>query len=506
MALEVVPLIAVTLFFVGSFTYAYATLQLEEIRANWEARRCDPLVMTMAQMVPTDPAVDKDAFATENFSFCIGRLVQASIGAAMAPMLATFGQTMNATEPINQAMNSLRGSAASLTDPIQSIFSKSWDKFRQIGWQIVRIFSKLTSAMHRIFGIAVSSVFAGIAVMKGIQNAVGFVIQVCIIILIILSILVIFAWFFMWPIIPIIIMCISVISSTVYAANVSGLSGSFCVAAGTEVACKDGWRPVETVLPGQELADGQKVEGILVMTAEGSSCVELEGVVLSDSHLVFWQGAWRSAGECSSVRVPVKERLFCLNTSGRTWVVRGGAGKGTQGQLLLRDWEELPDGCDEWWQELVSKLINHGLHVKAPAGAMGRGLFGRDTLVYEKQRGPINISAVHIGDVIKDKAGEREEDDTWTTVLGIVADISESTPVRGPNRSAWVKKGALWVRMGTRREAHEMVGYHLITSSGTFTADSYWVRDFTEVGAQNIAITYPYVLSVLDTRFSHPPS
>ena len=479
--LEAVPLLATTLAFISIFAYSYAQLELEEIKANWNERRCEPLVMVMAALIQVDPKKDPGAMAIENFQFCIGNIIDSSIAIFLAPMLQLFTFQMDATKPITDSMNYLRAMAASLLKPLNDLFNTLWGKLMIIVYQSARIFFQLYSAMDRVFGIATATVFAGMAMYKGIQNTMGFVIQVIIAILIILCVLVIFLFFVMWPVIPLILTMIGILSTTVYAANVSGMSGSFCVAPWTLVKVKGGYKRVHELVPGEELDHGV-IEGVLAV--EGSSCVRIDGIVISKTHLIKHEGEWIMAEQHPAAEpADYAGLLYCLNTSTRQWTV-----KGTDADHVLRDWEEIDEGSDAAWEEFIHSLLNKG---KALRSAPGRGLFGGETLIYmldsEKP-----ISKVAIGDYIRDKVG-------YTRVVGLYKDTSELVPRSGPNRAVWA-----YSRGWTHLKVEDCLpmtktGYQLVTESGTFIIESnILVRDFTEVGADRIHETYAFVESTIN--------
>jgi hypothetical protein len=486
--LEAVPLLATTLVFISIFIYSYASLELEDIKANWNERRCEPLVMVAAANIDIngmDPS--------ENFQFCIGKIIDSSIAIFLAPMLQLFSKQIDATKPITDSMKYLREMAASLMKPLMNIFKRLWDRFGYIVFQAARIFYKLYSAMDRIFGIATAAVFAGMSMYKAIQNAIGFVFQVIIAILIVLCILVIFLFFVMWPVIPLILTMIGILSATVYAGNVSGMAGSFCVAPTTLVATKGGWKMVSELVPGEELEDGV-IEGVLKFDGIGQ-CVSIDGLVISKSHLIFYDGAWILAGD-HPVMVPCETPpfLYCLNTSSRMWKV-----KSDGGEYLLRDWEELPDSpeIDLAWETMISTLLNGSPPVRSHPG---RGCCGEDTVVWTRTKA-IDICEVVVGDYIKDKTG-------YTKVLGTYCDTS-LVPRSGPNSSVWyysiTKKR--WIHPYLEECCKKSYGFHLITESGTFyigftrpgfrDQGQLLVRDFTEVGADRIHETYAFTADCL---------
>jgi len=504
--LKGVPLLATTLLLASIFIYQFANLQLGDIRANWNERRCEPLVMSVAHMVPdgTDPSVDPNSFSSDNFSFCITKLIDSALTVVTSPFLQSFTKVMDTTNPIRQMMEYLSTIAGKLTASFTQIFAKMFDTFRVTIFQVARIFWKVQGIFQRVFAIAVSTIFAGMSMWKAIMNSMNVVIQVCIIILTILVALVVFLFFAMIPVIPIIMTMIGVLSATVYESQVSGMRGSFCVAAGTLVATAEGWVPVETLKPGDILgsANGGVIEGVLKTTGVGADCVRIDGVIMSTTHLIQYRGKWMSAKDHPNA-LPIKYKpafLYCLNTTNHIWRVRA---TGLPTSLVIRDWEELPDGVDEEWEKLVSEILGSLESVsdqkvadqKAAASSPGRGLVGSGTLIYEKSRGIIPISEVIVGDLVQDWPPTK----AWARVLGTYIDIAEKQPFSGPNEAAWVYKN-IWIHPPVVPR-FEHAGYHLITDSGTFVISTgEWLRDFTEVGINRIHETYDFVLSQLQDR------
>jgi hypothetical protein len=483
--LEAVPLLAVTLGFLSVFLYNFATLQLEDIKKNWNQRRCEPLVMTMAHLAAKE-GDDPQQFSIDNFQFCIGKLIDSSLMMVIGPMLKVFSQQVDSTKPIQESINSLRGSAGSLLTPVNALFGKVWEKFGFVLYQVVRVFIKLMSAFDRVFGIATASLFAGMSMIKALENSMNFVINVCIIILTILVVLVIFLWFIMWPVVPVILTLIGVLSATVHAGKVGGMAGSFCVTGETLVRTEKGWREVREIHPGDRLGDGSFVEGVLETV--GAPVVNYKGILISPSHLVWHteRNAWIPAGELEGAK-PVEEipeKLYCLNVDSHVWEVRALGGT----ILKLRDWEELPDGFDAIWESLIAKLLDTTIDVSSP----GRGLIGGQTKVYVEGGGLLAVSKVRLGDLVKDRG------DKFTRVLAVYRDCSELLPAAGQNAAAWVRQGSLAWQHRVSGKYTSNDGWHLITESGTFLIEGgVCIRDFTEIGIDRIHETYEFVTNLL---------
>jgi hypothetical protein len=165
---------------------------------------------------------------------------------------------------------------------------------------------------------------------------------------------------------------------------------------------------------------------------------------------------------------------------------------GHHSEIILRDWEELPDldHISFAWESLIYKILNGKEIPPLRSSALGRGLFGEDTLIHVKDKGDVPIREVLTGDYVKDKNG-------YTRVIGVYYDISEMVPRSGPNESAWLLINGLWTHPRAVT-LHSNTGYHLVTESGTFFTHDVLMRDFTEVGANRIQETYPFTASFLN--------
>jgi hypothetical protein len=498
--LDAIPLIAMTIIFSACFLYIFSTSQLSDIRKNWDKRRCEVFVIPMAHLVPEDPNMDRSKFSIDNFNYCIGLIIESSVAGAMSPMMNVFSQQVNLTKPVNNSINYLRSSAKSLMAPLNDMMNSMWRRIRTLGYGIAHSYQKALSIVQRVEGIASSALLSGYGVYRVVMNFTSLLHLVISIIIGIVTPLVTFGIIYFFPIAIIPVTGFVTIGGIVMAA-IDHMMNKYCVAKGTLVALPNGaWKAVELLVPGEKLADGV-VEGVLKTTGKGGSFVSIDGVIISGCHLVFdtSDNKWKPADKHSFAQ-PVNRNedvLYCLNTSSRTWTV-----KGNNVTVLLRDWEELPDSpsIDSDWEEAVNDMINRGLRNQTANRDRrpGRGLVGGDTYVWEEVKGSTKISKISVGDFIKDGYT------TFTEVLGIYEDSASDVPRSGSNSAAWVWNHSIhsWEHPTVKGEYACGKAYHLITKSGIFIIvgvdGEEFIRDFTEIGSDKIDQTYDFVLSTLN--------
>lgn len=177
MSLKSLPLILTTIVFLGVFASTVISLQLEDIRGNWDKRRCETMVISMAHLVPDgkDPNVDPTKFATDNFFFCMNKLVDKSMTLSLDPAMGVFNTQLDLTYPIAASMNYLRSNAKSLLDPLNKMVQSLWDSAKVIAIKISITFYLIASAFHRAQSLVLSTVFTGVAVFKGVLNLLALV-------------------------------------------------------------------------------------------------------------------------------------------------------------------------------------------------------------------------------------------------------------------------------------------------------------------------------------------
>jgi hypothetical protein len=346
---------------------------------------------------------------------------------------------------------------------------------------------KFTSAFRRIFGIIISTIFAGMAMYKGILNVKNFMIKMCVIILYIIIALLFLLFVPLFQIIPIIIIPL-ITALAVAGVEISGGDAFNCVAPGTLVACKDGWRPVETLHVGDALREGT-VTGIL-KGIPGGACVKIGDVVISNLHIVFdtSAGQWVHASDHKdAIPVASPDIVYCLTTSTRTWIVNG--------ELLLRDWNDIPDTIEanERMEQYVWGKLNQYNIDEVEEVQTGLSLLPKHTHLFHKYEGYISIDKIKIHDMVFD--GE-----FFTEVVGIFEG-------RCPGKKAGSLDAAWILNQTTNRWVHPILkcdipdhGYNIITRSGKYSVNGDIRRDLTEIGCDRLYETRRLVLSLLNNR------
>ncbi len=477
------PFFLLTFGFLFGLGIMFASVDRQDVIANWDKRRCDvPVLIGGALYKPTSDTRSSLEFASDNFKFCMDKVVKEVFTTALNPILALFKQQIDFAIVIKEIQNGIQAMLANFFRGFSKILDGVFQRFMSVGFEFRRIFIEALQAMERAFGVAISTVFLGISTIVGIDNGVKFVIKVVIIILGILAGLMILLFFILLPVLPIIMTTIAVlVAGGVGAAG--GFSGTFCFAPGTKLATQRGSIRIEKVALGDTLCDGGVIEGILRVNGSQTDLYELEDTIVSGDHLVYYETLqkWILVKEHPQAIAVLKREplLYCLNTSTRVIPI---------GTYKFRDWEELtPDlQCD--WNRLVANMLQGQAQETAEDYPLLSGAWFVQT-----PEGRVNLRDVHLGTKILD------ETNTYTKVLGIYEGLEQASSVDTfwSTDSIWWKQGTWKQEPVVSKLPYKKYGFHLITDSGTFKifkpGKETCVRDFTEVGCSRISETYEWM-------------
>ena len=465
---------------------------IQAVMADWKNRRCDVDIMFSSFLYkPADDPRSSSQFAGDNFTFCVKTIFSEGLKVLLTPVLAIIGKQLDVGDILKEMFNVLRTLKANAMASFMKILDPVWKRFAKTGLLFGQNFQRMLSAMKRVGGIAMATLYMGIGIQTAIQNTVDFIVKVVIIIMNILVALVAIMFLILWPLIPFVILpTIDMLEAAGFGDRLGGLRSGFCFHPNTLITLKTSKRvPIDSLKAGDLLWDGSEVEGVLRVDGSLELLYSIDSILVSGDHLIFDEGErrWIPVLHHSAAK-PVLSRskeLICLRTSTRDIHLRG-----STKMWRFRDWEELPDGYDAQWDTIVYHLLNKEIKMtKTPPRDYPMVGASCEILHATGEKRP--ISSVKIGDMLFGENGATRVTGVYKGTL-----IPEDSFTDG----VWVKKDK-WEHLEVKPAGQLKTGYHLTTESGTFWIDtkdfSGFVRDFTEVGVEQLSLTYPFVEAVL---------
>lgn len=497
-----------TVLLTGICAFAVIRADIEGIRSNWADRRCELPIMMMAGLLkPPEDTRSRIEFSSDNFSFCIDKIITNVVRIGSAPLVGLIKQQVNTTASFAGPINNVRGMISNGVTTFGQMLDKQYRQYSAISASVLKTWKHLAFAMGRIQGIVISLVYTGLSVSTLVHNFIDFMFKSITIFLSLLIVMLILLWFVLFPYIPLILSVI-VIMVSAGVGSAAGMAGAFCIDPEANVILSDGkLKPLKEIKVGDLIksntTEENYVTGKLTVDTSTTSLVKLEGILMSGSHSIKYNDTWILAKDHPLAKTVETKlpKLICLNTSQHEVILRGP----NNTNLTVSDWEEVSDekGRHEWIDMVFSSLNTTIEKVDHYPTAVP--LVSPQTKVISKSHGVIPIENILIGDYIY---GE----DNFTKVLGIY----EGRILNNENNPEWISDG-VWLKKtagfwttarGLKEDlkaTKEQRGIFLVTEAEVFTikdADGKYslVRDFTEIGASQIDKTYDSLNLIMNKK------
>jgi len=486
------------------FSIIVSGADIKNVMANWDKRRCEiPIMFSAFLFKPGYDTRSSSDFSTDNFQFCINKMAKEVGAQGMAPFFAILGQQVTIANGVAPIMNNMRGMISKSWGDFGSILNEKYRIFSHIMVNFSTIFQRMKFAMGRVAAIGIAIVYQALSLGNVIINTLKLSMVVVLIVSGILSAMMFFMWFTLLPLQFAIILPTMVIAgiglSTLNSAGDAGDTSGFCCDPHALVKMKDGtYKHLYEVhicdeLYSQEGTTPNIVEGVMLVEAKGVSLVSIEGVLMSGTHRVLHNGIWLLAREHPDVAPPPPgthlERLICLNTTKHSVPLE---------KITVGDWEEVStDEGRKAWIDFVATTLGTPCPPTYPK-SVPLAKFNSTDVFDCKMNKWVSIQSVRLGDII---AGKRE--------TGVVKAIYYGNARMKSSLSdgVWIKKIDGWSldteNFTERKEVKEAkeAGIFLVTDSGSFLlrneTGTHLVRDFTEVGEENLESCYEMLSNIL---------
>lgn len=427
----------------------YAT-DFVEIANNWSEHRCKTHIMPIAGTFGYD--------VNENFQFCLQQIIAESTKSTTAPFaqgLSGFGGVLG---NLMESANSIRLSLATLTGGIIKIVSEFKSRMTALMGRIKLSATRMKALMFRLYGTLFSVMYMALSAQTGIMN---------------------FGETFIFKF----------MSKFGGGEGFKGGGAFFCFAPDTVVILENmSETRIQTIQLGDILYGGSVVEAMIQCPISTGPIYEIYGIRVSGEHKIWstkeGQFIKVSAHPDAALSTMEPGHLWTLITSNREIPV-----KGSTGHVRFADWQETPPilATTIAWNKIAYGLLNRDEPKYTPSQIYEGPCLEGSVYVYKYQSGLTPILNIEVGDWIYDRKG-------WTKVLGKCRRLASSGIGHKGQRMTdgnWVlHKDSTWQHPSQKSNPGKWTGYQLITESGSFMVNiglkQYIVRDFTEVGSENL--------------------
>lgn len=502
--------VAITVFLIVSLSFASAYIRRDEIIKNWTKYRDNPLYIFAAPLFkPDEDPRSRLKFAADNFVDVINTFIMRIFAIFLKPVMTIVQLLTSSMEESLGGIMNMRGVLGNMYKKFSSVADIFQRRYNSTFHSLRLTWVKLHESLKKTFGVAISTLYAGVSAFRVIDNMFRLMTIISIVILSILLGFVFFFFFILWPILPLIMIAIAFIAQTPYAGEVMGMGSAFCFSGDTKVSTSTGEKTMKDIKIGDILTynDKQtKVTGTLEFNGQYEPLYNLYGVQVSGSHIYYDNGTPIFVHDMIDA-IPNSTRaqqVYCVLTENHTIPIVS-----NKGIILFADWEELSEQEDlTSWHKTVFEMLNPGKPYEAPiqTNTNSEAAISGDSYI-STPIGPTEIRNLTPGVKVYDS------NNNITEVTGIVrihpdeiAGVKQLDTHTFISAGTWVYSDNCWKQpIQITPTSKNTAWYQLFTQSGTFrvlTTDfkDIPVRDFSDVGSENIDKTYDWVLETLSSR------
>ena len=487
---SVVLFFLVTIIFFTLTSYFFVMINIEPIKDDWVNQRCNPYVIPFAGLINRPPGKGIREFTQENFDYCTQTVLQGVTGEAVQPLTFVTLAITKVFEMIERSINNIREVFARIRTSVRNVAEELMGRLMNIMTPIVQVIIALRDMLSRSQGVMTAGLYTLLGSYYTLNSLMGAIAQFIVTILIALAALIAVLWIFpfTWGAAAAntaIFIAISIPFALILAFMTrvlrvgTGLSipRIRCFDKDTPLVMNNGTvKTIRDIKVGDVLMNNNKISSKIKVTREGLKMYNLDGVVVSESHLVFYKTNWIRVSEHprAFIILDYKEPyLYCLNTTSKLIIIKGN---------IFSDWDEIVDqsktdylkntvlnekGIYNYTQKDFHRFLNGGFYEKTQV---------------EMQNGhKKDICNINVGDMLKGGYNNYVygivEIDGYDLSEMCEYDLGNKSFVGGPNinifddenriiRTFYIKENDKLVK--NPYLLHEKKLYHLLTTNKYF--------------------------------------
>ena len=477
---------SVTFIVIMVVMYCKAMTNSQEIKDDWNNRRCDPSVIPFAGYINPPEGTSAADFTSDNFSYCVQNIISDGSEEALQPLNSITASITDLYMSLADAIDAIRGALAKLRQRFADIVEKIMGKVLNVITPIQVMFIAFSDIMQKTQATLATALYTILGIYYTLQASMGAAIEGIVKILIVMVGVIAALWImpftmpaaaistaiFLTISIPVAIIT-AIVSKSLHISS-SAVPG-LCFDKNTELKMNDGARiNISDVKIGDVLENNCIVTGVMQLSRSKETMYELNGVIVSGSHVVKFANNWIKVHEhpyAKFVDEYCEPILYCLNTITKTIAIKG---------MTFTDWDEL------YGKSLVTMLktvkgdfnkidggISHGARIELDDGTFVP--IERVGLNMVLKNGPIVIGIVKVASTNR----------RTNYCLGdSIAFTGSNVNVLKNNQShdeliKKTKNNSSKEEMSSRTLSHTL--FHLITDTGEFNVEGILVYDYNSL-------------------------
>jgi len=365
----------ILILFIGA---CYAMVNINAVREDWVNQRCKPHIIPIAGLINRPPGVSIKDFTEQNFSYCSQTILKNMSGFAVQPITFATNLMTSTINEMENAINNVRPMFTKTRDFVKNVSQDAMGRIMNMVTPLQQIIISFKDFILKIQGTMVVGLFTALGSYLTLKSMFGVIAKVIVIVLIALAALIAVLWItpftygaaiagtsvFVATSIPLAIMLVfmSKILNINPGLNIPSIKKPSlkCFDKNTQIIMNDGsLKKISNLQVGEKLQNNSAVTAKITVDTNGSIMYNLNGIIVSDSHIVKYNDKWiRVDQHPQSLKLDdYKEPyLYCINTDNKIIEING---------IIFTDWDEVVDDDLEKIKNIKLKNVKYNYNINS---------------------------------------------------------------------------------------------------------------------------------------------
>jgi hypothetical protein len=450
-------------------------INIKPIRDDWPNQRCKPYIIPFAGLINTPEGETMSNYTSTNFNYCSQNILKEVTSEAVTPITYITNALNSVVDSIKTEINSIRGMVDKVRTLFQSITEEIMGRIMNIMIPLQKIIISFRDLIGKIQGTMTAGLFTSLGTYYTLKSLLGAIAQFIIIILTALAALIAVFWLFpfTWGAAVAntsIFVALAIPMSLILAFMVDilkvhpdlSIPSVKCFDKYTSFTMMNGERkPAFEIQVGDVLKNNIIITAKIVVETHGSHMYDLNGIIVSDSHKVFYKDkviTVSSHPNAISLDNYTEPYLYCFNTNTKTIILNN---------TTFLDWDDLDNTLIDKllystiyklkhkYDDIITQITNDDIHKYLDYGFISE----TEITLFDKTKK--KIKNICIGDILAN--GEK--------VYGIV-EINKTAD------NNYYKTSFFPLTYYEKTLAKDGKLYHLLTDTKTFYINDIMVNDY----------------------------
>jgi len=423
--------IIITILLMVFFGSCIALANVQPIKQDWATQRCKPYIIPIAGFINKPDNMSFNDFTSQNFNYCAQNILKGITGFAVEPLTFVTKNITNLVNYIKDSINDIRALTSRTRNFFITVVQEIMGRLLNVIIPLQQIIIKFKDFASKVQGTMTAGLLTTLGAYLSLKSLLGVIVKFIVTILITMVAMIAVFWLFpfTWGTAiagTAVFVAVSIPFALLltFMTNVLGISTGIsipklkkipklkCFDKNTKITMNNGiCKPISEIEVGEKSTGNHLITAKIIVETKGSIMYNLNGVIVSDSHIVKYNNKWMRVDEHpSAIKIEQYDEpyLYCINTENKVIEINGN---------VFTDWDEIYDDELEKIKNVKIKNVmfnsnktlnysmddlivnNSDIHKYLDAG------FEKNTEITLKNGVTKNIKNISIGDVLEN--GER---------------------------------------------------------------------------------------------------